>query len=227
MQFLKDADLHPYIQQDILDAITGQDATLLDQAEAVAIEEIKSYLRPAYDLDRVFVVAKPYAPTRDYLQYQAAKLEGYPDWQNDTTYDQNEMVAFNSKAYLAIADSFDIPPTSTDFWLEVGPMGQVYHVVAEEAPAGTTPADTSAWAEGDGRNPLLIMHTVDVLLHHLHSRINPRNIPELRQKRYEQALQWLRALSESTRDAPFPPLDPQQPPFALRQGSHPKLGHRY
>ncbi len=41
------------------------------------------------------------------------------------------------------------------------------------------------------RNNLVVMYLCDILLYHLHARIMPDNIPELRVKRYDTAIQWL------------------------------------
>lgn len=51
-------------------------------------------------------------------------------------------------------------------------------------------------ATGGDRNPLLVMYAVDILLYHIHSRINPRQIPELRFVRYEAAINWLKSVSK-------------------------------
>ncbi len=50
--------------------------------------------------------------------------------------------------------------------------------------------------KGKSRNRLLVMYCVDIMLYHLHSRINPRQIPELRYVRYESAKKWLEGLSK-------------------------------
>ena len=44
---------------------------------------------------------------------------------------------------------------------------------------------------GDARNPQIIMHYIDVALYHLHSRINPGQVPALRVDRYNEAKKWL------------------------------------
>lgn len=45
--------------------------------------------------------------------------------------------------------------------------------------------DTTYFTEGDERNPKIVDVTIDVLLYHMHSRISPRNIPDLRRLRYD------------------------------------------
>ena len=45
---------------------------------------------------------------------------------------------------------------------------------------------------GAARDPQLLAYTVDIALYHLHCRIAPRNIPELRQTKYDNAISWLK-----------------------------------
>jgi hypothetical protein len=46
-------------------------------------------------------------------------------------------------------------------------------------------------AKGASRNSEIIMYYIDMVLYHLHSRINPGQVPELRKERYGDALEWL------------------------------------
>ena len=45
--------------------------------------------------------------------------------------------------------------------------------------------NTTYFTEGDTRNPKILDVTIDVLLYHMHARISPRNIPDLRRLRYD------------------------------------------
>ena len=48
---------------------------------------------------------------------------------------------------------------------------------------------------GNNRDSQLLNYIIDLSLYHLHSRIAPRNIPELRQTRYDNAIEWLKMCS--------------------------------
>lgn len=48
------------------------------------------------------------------------------------------------------------------------------------------------WIKGDNRNPQLVNYLIDIVLYHVHSRIAPMNIPELRIKRYDDVISWLK-----------------------------------
>lgn len=101
MVFLTTTDLLGLIDQKELDVLTGGQNTRLDVAEAMAIEEMSSYLNVRYDVEAIFSAVDP------------------------------------------------------------------------------------------DRNALIVMYCSDITLHHLHARISPDNIPELRQTRYEAATDWL------------------------------------
>lgn len=77
--------------------------------------------------------------------------------------------------------------------------------------AGTLPTDTTKWTAGDNRNSQLVNHCIDIALYTVHSRIAPRNIPELRVKRYDDTIKWLKnAAQGNTITANLPLIQPKQ-----------------
>jgi phage gp36-like protein len=52
------------------------------------------------------------------------------------------------------------------------------------------------YATGADRNKMLLMYGKDIALYHIHSRHHLRSMPEMRIKRYQQALQWLKDVQE-------------------------------
>ena len=83
-------------------------------------------------------------------------------------------------------------------------------IAVENVPAGVLPTDKSKWTLGDNRNPLLVMHCCDIALYHIHSRIAPRNIPELRVKRYDDSKNWLKMASRGEISVDLPVIQPLQ-----------------
>ena len=61
-------------------------------------------------------------------------------------------------------------------------------------------------ATGEKRNHFLLMIAIDIALYHLWSKRAPRKIPELRSERYQDALNWLRAVGEGTMTTDLPQL---------------------
>lgn len=73
---------------------------------------------------------------------------------------------------------------------------QIY-VVLTDAP-GSTLSDSAKYQAKDPRNKQLVQVVIDIGIYDLHSRISPRNIPELRQKRYDRAMEWLNKVQKET-----------------------------
>lgn len=87
-------------------------------------------------------------------------------------------------------------------WLAVAPIPYV-------VPTGTAITDTTYWTKGDNRNQQLVNYVIDIALYHVHSRIAPRNIPDLRVKRYDDAIKWLRMAGEGKITADLPLIQPK------------------
>lgn len=93
-------------------------------------------------------------------------------------------------------------------------------------PAYASVSDSRYWTAGDLRSQQLLAVTVDICLYHLHSRIAPRNIPELRVKRYDDAINWLRMSAEGSITPALPILEPKQG-ARIRYGGNVKAQNTY
>jgi hypothetical protein len=70
------------------------------------------------------------------------------------------------------------------------------------------------------------MYLLDITLYHLHSRINPRNVPDLRKERYDGnsptqsggAIAFLKRVASGDVTADLPQILPQQG-MSIRYGS--------
>jgi hypothetical protein len=76
-------------------------------------------------------------------------------------------------------------------------------------PAATDILNTNYWTAGDNRNQQLVSYTIDIALYHVHSRIAPRNIPDLRVKRYDDAIKWLKMAGQGDITADLPIIQPK------------------
>lgn len=80
---------------------------------------------------------------------------------------------------------------------------------------------------GQNRNSLIVMYLADVMLYHLHSRIAPDNIPELRKERYENAKDWLEKVADGF-TSPLLPSKARDEKLPIRSGSSlPKQKFQY
>ena len=84
-------------------------------------------------------------------------------------------------------------------------------------PANTDILDTDYWTKGDNRDQQMLLYFVDIALYHLHSRIAPRNIPQLRIDRYHSAIDWLKMCGKGE-------VTPNLPLIQPRSGSRIRFG---
>lgn len=59
---------------------------------------------------------------------------------------------------------------------------------------------------GLDRNAMLVMRACDIMLYHIHSRINPNRVPELRNDRYAQAIDFLKSVAKGLLSPNLPVL---------------------
>lgn len=84
-------------------------------------------------------------------------------------------------------------------------------------------------ATGEARNSLIVMYMLDIALYHMHSRITPRNIPEIRADRYDAAIAWLKMVSRGdiTPELPRKADDEGEKTVRSRFDSNPKISHQW
>lgn len=82
---------------------------------------------------------------------------------------------------------------------------------------------------GNSRNALIVMYMIDVALYHMHSRVTPRNIPQIRIDRYDSAIAWLKMVSKGAITPDLPRLTDEEGEGKLRSryGSNPKMNHQW
>ena len=130
------------------------------------------------------------------------------EYVNTTSYVVGDKVYYNNIEYTCLLNCKGILPTETGFWS----AGTAYTLTA------TYPDDSTKWTEGDNRNQLIVMYLLDIAVNHLHARINPRNIPDLRKERYDGnnatqnggAIAWLKRVASGDITADLPQILPQQ-----------------
>lgn len=96
--------------------------------------------------------------------------------------------------------------------------------------SGVSPVDDpTQWTKGDTRNQLIRMHLVDMTLYHLHSRINPRNIPEFRIGRRDDCINWLKMVAAGKLAVALPVLQPEADNIGLntKWDSNEKFNHSF
>lgn len=147
----------------------------------------------------------------------------YPEFNYEAYYNVGDQVYYNNKTYTCrvqtpILDhdtalqyreirnlpaqniAPDDPIEGVKYWGE----GIIFEVVNE------WPNTSSLWITSDPRDAQMVLYCCDLVLYHLHARIAPRNIPELRVKRYDDAIEWLKMCAEGNVTPNLPLLSPKQ-----------------
>lgn len=225
MGYLIQSDYNKQIQTDNLNQIIGSDGYVLSAAELAAQEEITSYLIQKYDLTKEFTQTKAWSNAVAYkagnrvvdanLLYYAAYPK--PEFDYSLIYKKGDQVFYKDKTYTALLptvipshelqiqyDLSSVPrgtsvfPDDTDMGAKYWGTGTSYQV-----DAGTALTDAK-WTKGDNRSQQLVQYMVDITLYHVHSRISPRNIPEIRWERYKAATGWLKSAGKGDITANLP-----------------------
>jgi hypothetical protein len=115
----------------------------------------------------------------------------------------------------------NIAPDNVNSGAQYWGAGTAYSV-----PASTLITNVAYWTPGDNRSQQMVATIVDITLYHVHSRIAPRNIPELRIDRYHHAIDWLEKAAKGTITAALPLLKPRQG-ARIRYGGQIKNSNSY
>jgi len=145
-----------------------------------------------------------------------------PLFSYDAQYRVSDQVYWNKKIYSC---KIQTKPLSQDQLLQVreienAPLlnvdpenvnsGSAYWQFIQnyDVPANADILNTTYWKAGDNRSQQLLTTVIDITLYHVHSRISPRNIPELRVKRYDDARNWLKMANRGEITPNLPMLQP-------------------
>lgn len=211
-KFLVKYDFLSLIQADYLDELTNVTDRIVNDSISEAVEEVAGYIRHRYDEDKAFRAVKVYSKTSTYAV--GDRVFWNPTIYSATlTYALGDQVSFDigispekdEKIYIAntsiaLAETPKTAPTKWDLKAD----NNTFYTCILATTAGDLPTDATKFTAGDNRNQKLKTVVIDVTLYNLFSRITPRNIPEIRQIRYdgagnkdksEHAIAWLEKVS--------------------------------
>ena len=98
------------------------------------------------------------------------------EWNNQSSYTADDLVFHNDDFWKALSTHTNEEPQT----------GSAY------------------WVKSDPRDPLAVNYCRDITLWHIHARINPRRIPEIREDRYAGAMAWLDAIHDGDESPDLP-----------------------
>lgn len=165
------------------------DANPYSATAAYPLDELVLFQGKVFLCTTAIITPEPFNPAKwqflgNHYQLFYAKLPK-PLYNPTTQYSVGAEVFFNNKTYTASQSSINRQPDENPLIWGAG--------VAYEVPAGTLPNNATFYTQGDKRSQQLVAYTVDIALYHIHKRIAPRNIPQLRIDCYDMAISWLKS----------------------------------
>jgi len=214
-KFLVKYDFLTLIQEINLDEITNATDRVISDSIDEAVSEAAGYIRHRYDEDIAFKAVQTYTKTATYA------VDDRVFWSPDA-YDATETYAIGDQVSIDIDtdDSIDeriyiandsvaageSPLTTPAKW-DLKAENNTFYTCILDTTAGDLPTNDTKFTAGDDREPKLRTVVVDIALYNIHTRITPRNIPEIRQIRYDgmgnkdksaHAIGWLEKVQKGT-----------------------------
>lgn len=212
-RFLLDTDYNSIIQSsDLIQITEGTNQNLLD-SEIKAISRMRSKLIQRYMVDIELGGMVAYSAATNYRIRDRVisgstiyYVKDFAQWSSTVAYATSDIVSdVNGYVYTAAQSSTNQPLTSTSYWTKM---------------VGIINTNTTYWNVGDNRYPLFVEIAMDLTLYNLYSRINPRNIPDLRVLRNKEALDQLERWGSGTDTAEILDIkDAIQEGFSIRYDS--------
>lgn len=243
-KFLVKYDFNTLIDEANVDELTDSNDRLLNDAIDAAVEEVAGYVRHRYDETQVFKVVQDYAAATTFAVDDRVFWSATA-WAAASTYASGDVVSIDigtspvqdEKIYQANDTTVagESPITTPAKWDLLADNNTFYTCDVEST--GNLPTDTSYFTAGDDRNAKVKQVTVDVTLYNIHSKISPRNIPDVRRVRYdgfgnkndsENAIRWLEKVQKGDIMPDLPAISPNtQSTERFSYGSTPSTSYKY
>lgn len=205
------ADFHYIARQDYrriiesreLLTLIDNDPELLKDAERMAVEQLNMFLRVRYDLTDYFKKIYVWDSGTEFKAGDLMEVQA-TEYDQDSTYTKGDSVSTLVFVYRANRDVLEGqgPKEAPLYWDEIGQPNIVYEAIADNT--GQPITNTEAWRKWDSRNPFLVTIFTDLVVYHLMSRSG--QIPDIRVKRYDDAITTIKAIASGKVDIGLPLL---------------------
>ncbi|MGL4995630.1 MAG: hypothetical protein ACRC6G_05610, partial [Deefgea sp.] len=177
-------------------------AQLIADTEENVIQEISSYLAGRYDVAKIFFHVYDYLNGETYNPGDFIHLSA-PAVAAGASLVPGQLITKEDGAVYRVLTA-GTPTTAT--FEKIGING-AYYTALTATLSNSLFTDPLIFEPGDRRNALIKRHVINIALYELHSRINPRNIPEFRIQRRDDSIQWLKLVQNPRNniDADFLP----------------------
>ena len=192
MGFVTIDDFKHVIQSSDLDVILGDDDSNINQSLFAALSEVKGFIRNRYDVDRIFKTTNIFSFTATYAVDDLVEQHATA-YAVATTYAVGNYVSYESDLYKCILIATGKVPTNQTYWTKTGKDRGLYKCILEAT--GQEVSNTTYFEPAEDPQ-LLKTYVIDIALYIAHSRIQPRNIPEWREQRRDNAIEYLIKVSK-------------------------------
>jgi len=193
MSFVTISDFRQLIQSTDLDIVLADDDSNITQSIFAAMSEVKSYIRHRYDVDRIFKTTNLFNIASTYAVDDLVELQA-TGYSATITYAQDSYVSYESDVFKCLANgTLNKVPTDTTYWDKIGKDRGLYVCITISTAIDVN--NRTYWIEAEDTQ-LLRTYVIDITLYHAHSRIQPRNIPEWRIQRRDDAIDFLKQVKK-------------------------------
>lgn len=188
MGYLTQLDYLSHIQDVNWQQIISNNVSVQMQSEALAQAEIIGKLVQKYDCLEEFRDTKLFNINDVYgiNQLVYSGNDYYFVTQKEKSYIATEyynlgsIVYYRGQNYICNNANKGILPSNTNYWTL-----QPYSVT------GQLVTNTAFYTKGDNRSVIIYNLCVDIAIYHAHTRISPKNIPQIRIDKFNQAMAFL------------------------------------
>lgn len=196
MAFVTKDDILTLIRTTELSVIIQANYDNITEPLFAATGEVRSYLAHRYDTTKIFKAVSVWDATTTYAVYDIIKRYVSTAYAAATTYAADVYVSYEGVIYKSLqAANLGKTPDANPLWWSAICNNKGLYVCSAIPTAGTEVTNTSYWTEA-GDYETIRQRIIDLTLYHLHANINPRNIPELRMNRRDEAISYLKAVQK-------------------------------
>lgn len=186
-------DFDQMIDQSDLTVILNSDEHILNEAIKSSTIEMIAYLGGRYDTDKIFFDVVEWTKTKSFALTDVVLLYAVA-WSNKA-YTINDIASDPTTGNVFICiqtmtNNNKQPLTNSAYWTLIGSNNSLYKV--KTINTGQNPNNATYFEKTDPRDYLIVRQLCDLVLYEIHSKINPRNIPEHRIQRRDDVIKFLR-----------------------------------